>query len=78
MIGDTLCNKNGLRSGDNYHDGDTGGGQFLNACVWYEVITGESCLENEFVPMYGLEETKITAIKEAAHQAVQNMGNDSK
>lgn len=73
VVGDVLCNKNNTDSGDNYHDGDTGGGQFLNACVWYEVITGESCLENEFVPIYGLGEEKIAALKGAAHQAVAKM-----
>ena len=40
-------NKN---AGDGYHDGDIGGGQFLNACVWYETITGQSVLENQYKP----------------------------
>ncbi len=38
--------------GDGYHDGDIGGGQYLNACVWYEVLTGQSCLENSYRPAY--------------------------
>lgn len=38
--------------GDGYHDGDVGGGQYLNACVWYEIITGKNCLSNPFRPAY--------------------------
>lgn len=38
--------------GDGYHDGDIGGGQYLNACVWYEIITGKSCLNNTYRPSY--------------------------
>lgn len=38
--------------GDGYHDGDIGGGQYLNACVWYEIITGKSCLNNTYRPAY--------------------------
>ena len=71
--GDTLCNKKGQNSGDNYHDGDTGGGQFLNACVWFEILTGKSCVDNTFKPSYSLSETKRAALKSAAHQAVEDM-----
>ncbi|MBQ8797732.1 MAG: DUF4886 domain-containing protein [Oscillospiraceae bacterium] len=39
-------------AGDGYHDGDIGGGQYLNACVWYEIITGKSCLNNTYRPAY--------------------------
>ena len=73
LIGDTLCNKNGQSSGDNYHDGDTGGGQFLNACVWFEVIAGRSCVDNAFKPNYNLSDAKIAELKKAAHQAVKDM-----
>lgn len=45
-----LKSRNG--EGDGTHDGDIGGGQYLNACVWYEVITGKSCVGNSFVPTY--------------------------
>lgn len=38
--------------GDGYHDGDIGGGQYLNACVWFEIITGQSCIGNTYVPTY--------------------------
>lgn len=38
--------------GDGYHDGDIGGGQYLNACVWFEVITGQSVVGNTYAPAY--------------------------
>jgi len=40
-------NKN---AGDGYHDGDIGGAQYLNACVWYEKLTGQSVLDNPYKP----------------------------
>lgn len=68
-VGDVLCNR-GNKS-DNYHDGDEGGGQYLNACVWFETITGKSCIGNTWRPdNYKLSESKITALQEAAHRAV--------
>jgi hypothetical protein len=45
-VGDTLCQT------DMYHDGDIGGGQYLNACVWFEIITGQSVIGNSYVPAY--------------------------
>jgi hypothetical protein len=79
VVGDTLCAKadrnNGL--GDYYHDGDIGGGQYLNACVWLEMMTGKSCIGNTYRPKYTFEgkdasltEEKIDALQKAAHQAV--------
>lgn len=59
--------------GDYYHDGDIGGGQYLNACVWFETITGESCIGNTFRPDYGLSEELIQVLQQAAHQAVEEM-----
>ena len=38
--------------GDGYHDGNIGGGQYLNACVWFEIITGQSVVGNTYVPSY--------------------------
>lgn len=74
---DNLCARlakdNGL--GDFYHDGDIGGGQYLNACVWFEVLTGQSCVGNAFRPDYELSEDLITTFQNAAHQAVENMKN---
>lgn len=74
IVGDTLCmaaTKNaGL--GDYYHDGDTGGGQYINACVWYEILTGNSCVGNTWRPTeYELAEEKIPVLQAAAHEAVQ-------
>lgn len=72
---DNLCARlaynNGL--GDNYHDGDIGGGQYLNACVWFEVLTGQSCVGNTYRPDYTLEEDLIVKLQAAAHQAVEEM-----
>ena len=56
--------------GDNFHDGDIGGGQYLNACVWFETLTGQSCIGNTFRPDYALSEELIAALQNAAHQAV--------
>lgn len=39
-------------AGDGYHEGDIGGGQYLNACVWFEIITGQSVLGNTYIPEY--------------------------
>ena len=71
-VGDTMCKRAGKNGnlGDYYHDGDLGGGQYLNACVWYEVLFGESCIGNKWRPTYELSEAKIAALQEAAHAAV--------
>ena len=70
---DNLCARlakdNGL--GDFYHDGDIGGGQYLNACVWFETLTGESCIGNTFRPDYDISEDMITMLQNAAHAAVE-------
>ena len=72
LIGTTLCKRleynNG--EGDYYHDGDIGGGQYLNACVWYEVLMGKSCVGNTWRPPYELSEEKIAILQAAAHEAV--------
>lgn len=75
----TLCSRvqNGAFKDDFSHDGDMGGGQYLNACVWFEVLTGKSCLGNTFRPKYelsgidcSLTEEKISVLQNAAHEAV--------
>ncbi len=65
---------------DHIHDGDVGGGQYLNACVFFEILTGKSCLANTFRPKYTFEgkdlsltEEKIAILKKAAHQAVADV-----
>lgn len=64
-IGDHMCMPK-----DKTHDDEEGGGQYLNACVWYEVLTGNSCIGNTFRPEYDLPEEKIIALQECAHKAV--------
>lgn len=80
---DTLCARLGKtvsgtpHEGDFAHDGDIAGGQLLNACVWYEILTGLDCRENDYSPVYTyggktytLSDELVTALKEAAHKAV--------
>lgn len=69
-------------NGDLYHDGDIGGGQYLTACVWFEVLTGQSCIGNTFRPVYKyagqeytLSEDMIAVLQQAAHEAVANKNN---
>ena len=77
---DNLCarlGKGNNHEGDYYHDGDWGGGQYLTACVWFEMLTGQSCIGNTYRPeytyqgqMFNLEEDLVRKLQEAAHQAV--------
>jgi len=73
VIGDNLCTdstrNNGL--GDYYHDGNVGGGQYLNACTWFEVLTGESVVGNLFYPNYPMSRDLMKALQSSAHEAVQ-------
>lgn len=76
LIGDVLCARLGVNGnlGDYGHDGDIGGGQYLNACVWFEILTGDSCVGNTFRPsQYELAEEKIQTLQKCAHQAVQDL-----
>ncbi len=68
-VGDILCNKADGTFGDFYHDGEAGG-QYLNACVWFEVLTKKSCIGNTFRPHYGIDEQVVEALQQAAHEAV--------
>ena len=79
---DNLCARLGKgtnHEGDYYHEGDIGGGQYLNACVWFEMITGESCVGNTYVPSYVYSGTtyyvrddiSLTDLQNAAHRAVE-------
>lgn len=54
---------------DKHHDGGVQGGKYLNACVWFEAITGQSCVGNSYRPTYKLSEEKIQVLQKAAHQA---------
>ncbi len=78
-VGDVLCENPAKNDGkgDYYHDGDTGGGQYLNACVWFEVLTGKTCIGNSWRPDYALSEEKIIELQKCAHEAVAAIhGND--
>ena len=70
---DNLCARLAINNGegDYYHEGDIGGGQYLNACVWFETLTGQSCVGNTYRPTeYDLSEDLIATLQQAAHQAV--------
>ena len=67
---------------DHYHDGESGG-QYLNACVFFEVIFQKSCVGNTFFPQaggeleYELTPEKVKRLQEIAHKAVASVyGND--
>lgn len=77
VVGDTLCARLGINGnlGDNAHEGDIGGGQYVTACTWFEVLFGQSCIGNTWRPDYELSEEKIAALQQAAHEAVANMNN---
>ena len=79
---DRMCGRLAVNNGegDYLHDGDIGGGQYLNACVWFETLTGQSCIGNTFRPVYKhggqeftLSEEMITVLQNAAHQAVEEL-----
>ena len=44
-------------------------GEYLGACVWYEVLFGNSAVGNEFIPA-GLEKDHAQFLQETAHKAV--------
>lgn len=45
-------------------------GEYLGACVWYEVLFGESSVGNTYVPK-GLAADYVRFLQETAHQAVE-------
>lgn len=63
----------GILTKDWFHDGETPGGQFMNACVWYEVLTGNSCIGNTWRPAYALDEDRALALQQIAHKAVADL-----
>jgi len=77
VVGDTLCARLGINGdlGDNAHEGDIGGGQYVTACCWFEILLGQSCIGNTWRPNYVLSEEKIAALQQAAHDAVENRNN---
>lgn len=73
---DNLCARLSINNGegDYIHEGDIGGGQFLSACVWFEIITGKSCVGNSYTPDYGML-VEMSTLQEAAHKAVSLMAS---
>lgn len=62
-IGDDLCIEDGTH--------ENARGQYLNGCVWYETLTGNSCIGNTWRPTDGsLPEEEIVVLQEFAHKAV--------
>lgn len=73
---------NGEHKEDHYHDGESGG-QYLNACVFFECIFQRSCIGNTYFPVsvkeleHELTSEKVKLLQEVAHQAVAEIyGND--
>lgn len=70
-IGEGMFGVGGNYYGDYLHDGDTGGGQYLNGCIYFEVLTGISCVGNTWRPTaYSLSEDMITFLQNVAHDTV--------
>ena len=66
-----LNGADGSLYGDYSHAGNTGGGQYLNACVYYEAILGLDCRDNDWTPAdYALDPDLQKILQEAAHEAV--------
>ncbi len=69
-IGESLWQKTQTPNpwGDYLHDGDIGGGQYLNACLWFEYLTHRSCVGNTWRPAdYTLSEDFVATLQEQAH-----------
>lgn len=73
---------NGEHKEDHYHDGESGG-QYLNACVFFEGIFQKSCIGNTFFPKaekeleYDLTSEKVKQLQEIAHQSIAEIyGSD--
>ena len=54
---------------DGHHASDAG--QYLGACVFYEVLFGESVVGNKFAPS-GIDPAYVRFLQETAHRAVLN------
>lgn len=61
-------------SGDGQHDGDIGGGQLLNAYMWYMTITGDGDLsDNNYKPDYEMSDELWNVLKQAATTVFASM-----
>ena len=57
---------------DQYHDGPATGGQYLNACVWFESLTGQSCVGSTWRPSaLEISAEQMTILQNVAHEAVE-------
>jgi len=66
LIGDTLC-----KPEDMVHDNGPTGGQFLNGCVFFEVMFQKSCIGNTW------RGTGNAPTSEAVHQALEQHAHDA-
>ena len=55
---------------DGHHAGNAG--KYLLGCVWFEVLFGESVVNNGFVPE-GIEPDYAAFLRKKAHEAVENL-----
>ena len=58
---------------DKSHDGAAGGGQYLNAAIYYEMITGNDVRGNTWRPSYAISEEQVLELQKIAHEAVLNL-----
>ena len=60
---------------DYCHDGTTEGGQYLNACTWFETLFGISCVGSDVISFsdYSLDADLAAELQQAAHEAVADM-----
>lgn len=65
VIGSSVC-----LAKDHAHDGDREGGQYINACVFFEAIFGESCVGNTWRPPYAYAEERNVAMQQVSHEAM--------
>ena len=71
LIGDTLC------KADNLHDEGSTGGQYLNGCVFYEVMFQRTCIGDTWRASNGPSEEKHQALQQHAHDAVAAIYGES-
>ena len=63
---------------DKCHDGTVEGGQYINACTWFETLFGISCVGSEVTSFsdYSLDAALAAELQQAAHEAVAEMYGD--
>jgi len=63
-IGDTMCQD------DKLHDSAGNGGNYINACTFFEVMFGQSCIGNTYRASNGPSNEKCLILQQHAHNAV--------